>query len=89
MGLKRASRDELRGGAPQDNARIARAILSGADRGPRRDVVALNAAAALVVGGKEKDLKAALARANEAIDSGKAARVLDALVAKSQGFKTA
>lgn len=87
LGLKKASREELRGGSPQENAKITRDILSGADRGPKRDVVALNAAAALVVGGKEKDLRAGLVRANESIDSGKALRTLDDLVAKSQGFK--
>ncbi len=87
LGLKAASRDDLRGGTPQDNAKITRDVLSGTDRGPKRDVVLLNAAAALVVGGKEKDLQAGLARANEAIESGKAQRVLDELVAKTQSYK--
>lgn len=88
LGLKKASREDLRGGSPQDNAKITRDILSGADRGPKRDVVALNAAAALVVAGKERDLKAGLARANESIDSGKALHAMDGLVAKSQGYKS-
>jgi len=87
LGLKKAMRDDLLGGSPQENAKITHDILSGADRGPKRDVVALNAAAALVVGGKEKDLKAGLARANDSIDSGKALRAMDGLVAKSQGYK--
>ncbi len=87
LGLKKASREDLRGGTPQENAQITRDILSGAERGPKRDVVALNAAAALVVGGKEMNLQTALARANDAIDSGSALRVVDALVAKSQGYK--
>ena len=87
LGLKKARRDDLRGSSPQDNAKITLDILSGADRGPKRDVVLLNAAAALLVGGKEKDLHAGLARANESIDSGKALRALDGLVAKSQGYR--
>lgn len=87
LGLRKAMRDDLLGGSPQDNAKTTRDILSSADRGPKRDVVVLNAAAALVVAGKEKDLKAGLARANESIDSGKALRAMDGLVAKSQGYK--
>jgi anthranilate phosphoribosyltransferase len=87
LGMRAATRDELRGGTPQDNAKITREVLSGSDRGPMRDVVVLNAAAALVVGGKERDLKAGVARANDAIDSGKGEQVLHGLVAKSQGYQ--
>ncbi len=88
LGLPRASRDQLRGGTPSENARIARDILSGSDTSPRRDVVALNAAAALVVGNQARDLRQGLERANEAIDSGRALRALEGLVALSQSFKT-
>lgn len=87
LGLVRASRDDLRGASPHDNAKISRDILSGADRGPKRDVVVLNAAAALVVAGKERDLKVGIARANESIDSGKALQAVNSLAAKSQGYK--
>ncbi len=86
LGLKMSSREALLGGTPQDNAKITRDILSRADGGPKRDVVMLNAAAAFVVGGKEKDMQAGLARANESIDSGNALLVLDNLVAKTRGY---
>jgi anthranilate phosphoribosyltransferase len=75
-GLKTASLEALRGGDPQANAAIAREVLSGA-RGPKRDVVLLNAAAALVVAGRAKDLKEGVRQAAGAIDDGRAVRVLD------------
>jgi anthranilate phosphoribosyltransferase len=79
LGLPRASKSDLRGGSAEENAAITRAILDGA-RGPRRDVVLLNAAAALVVGGAASDLGEGLAMAAESIDSGAARAKLDALV---------
>ncbi len=88
LGLKRAAREDLRGGTPDENARIARAILAGDERGAKRDVVALNAAAALIAGGKARDFQDGLAQANAAIDSGNAARALDGLIALSQSFKS-
>jgi anthranilate phosphoribosyltransferase len=84
LGFARAEMDDLRGGDPQENARITRAILSGEDRGPRRDVVVLNAAAALLVGGVATDLLDGIARSEESIDGGAALRTLAALVAYSQ-----
>jgi anthranilate phosphoribosyltransferase len=84
LGFPRADMDDLRGGDPQENARITRAILSGEDRGPRRDVVLLNAAAALLVGGVAADLRAGVALAEVSIDGGAALRTLDALIAYSQ-----
>ncbi|MBI5303497.1 MAG: anthranilate phosphoribosyltransferase [Chloroflexi bacterium] len=86
LGLPRATRDDLRGGTPAENAQITRAILAGEERGAKRDVVMLNAAAALVAGGKARDLRDGLARANTAIDSGAAQRALDGLVSMSQDF---
>ena len=62
---------------------ITRAVLAGTDRGPRRDVVLLNAAAALWVGGVVPDLPAGVARAVDSIDSGAALSRLEALVAFS------
>jgi anthranilate phosphoribosyltransferase len=70
---------ELSGGSPEDNARTADAILDGSDRGVRRSAVVLNAAAALVVAGAANDLRDALRRAGEALDSGAARRVLEEL----------
>jgi anthranilate phosphoribosyltransferase len=74
-GLERCGRSELAGGDAAANAAIARDVLAGA-RGPRRDAVVLNAAAALVVAGRARDLKEGAAQAAAAIDDGRAARVL-------------
>jgi len=83
LGFSPANREDLRGGAPQENAAITRDVLSGQDRGPRRDVVLLNAGAALLVGGIAPDLPAGIARAAESIDSGAALQKLEGLVAYS------
>jgi anthranilate phosphoribosyltransferase len=83
FGFRRAASAELRGGDPAENARITRTVLSGAERGAKRDVVILNAAAALVTGGKARDLPEGLERAGDAIDSGAALRALDGLIGKS------
>jgi anthranilate phosphoribosyltransferase len=84
LGFARAQPEDLLGGTPKDNARITRDVLSGTDRGPRRDVVLLNAAAAFVVGGAAADLEAGVTLAAESIDSGEALRKLDALIDYSQ-----
>ena len=75
FGFSRCSRDELRGGSPEENARITRDILSGA-QGPKRDAVLLNAGAALYIAGKAESMKAGTVLAAELIDSGKAAETL-------------
>jgi len=75
LGLKKAPLLEVRGGGPEENARIAREVLGGA-KGPRRDVVLLNASAALRAAGIAKDWKDGLGIAAEAIDSGRAGDVL-------------
>jgi anthranilate phosphoribosyltransferase len=67
--------EQLAGGDPATNADITRRILGG-EKGPARDVVALNAAAALFVSGLATDLHEGLQRAGESIDSGRAAAVL-------------
>jgi anthranilate phosphoribosyltransferase len=77
-GLERARLDELKGGDVEQNVAIARGILEGA-RGPRRDVVLLNAAAALWVAGQAGDLREGVAVAAGAIDSGGALRVVERL----------
>ena len=82
LGLAPADLALLRGGDPTENARYGREILAGG-LGPRRDIVALNAAAALVVAGRAADLAEGLERAVAALDSGAAERVLDRLVAVS------
>ncbi len=83
FGLSRASIQDLRGGDREENAEIIRRVLAG-EAGPRRDIVLMNAAAALVVGGKARDFKEGVALAAQSIDSGAAAAKLAGLVALSQ-----
>ncbi len=78
-----ADPNELAGGDAQQNAAIVRAILSG-EKGPRRDVVLINAGAALVAAGKAESLKNGIEKAAGAIDSGKAREKLEALAAYTQ-----
>jgi len=75
LGLARAPVDSMRGGGPEENARIAREVLGGA-KGPRRDVVLLNAAAALRAAGLAGSWKDGIGMAADAIDSGRAGEVL-------------
>jgi anthranilate phosphoribosyltransferase len=74
-----ASAADLTGGEPADNARITRAVLGG-EKGPCRDIVCLNAAAAIMAGGKAGSLKEGWAMAQESIDGGNAMRTLEGLV---------
>src|ERR1700704_2054255 len=83
LGLARAPIDAMRGGGPEENARIAREILDGAP-GPRRDVVLLNTAAALRAAGLAKDWKHGLRAGAEAIDSGRAGDLLQRWATISQ-----
>jgi len=75
-GLTASGLEGFRGGDPLANAGIARNILAGAP-GPKRDVVLLNAAAALVVAGRAEDLREGVRQAAAAIDDGRAARLLE------------
>lgn len=79
-GLPRATLSELKGGDATVNAAAIRDVLSG-EPGPFRDIVLLNAAAALIVGGKAANLSDGVERAVRAIDTGAAQRALDALIA--------
>ena len=81
-GLARASADDLRGGAPDDNVVAVHGVFAG-NAGPHRDIVVLNAGAALVVAGQADDLSAGIATAQQAIDDGSAAATLAAFVAVS------
>jgi len=80
FGMPRASIKDLLGGDREQNAEIIRAVLDG-KLGPRRDIVLMNAAAALVAGGRARDLKDGAAVAAQSIDSRVARSKLDALVA--------
>jgi len=87
VGLSRASIADLQGGDREENAQIIRRVLGG-ERGPRRDIVLMNAAAALVVGGKARELKEGVGQAAHSVDSNAAATKLAALVELSQSLAT-
>lgn len=79
-GIGRAELSEVSGGTPAENAAITQRILAG-ERSPHRDLAVLNAAAAILVGGRSEDFAGAVELAIDSIDSGKAAGVLERLVA--------
>jgi anthranilate phosphoribosyltransferase len=79
FGLPRAELRDLQGGDKEENARIALGILKS-EPGPRRDVVLMNAAAALLVAGKVEGLREGFQMAQEAVDSGRALRKLQEVV---------
>lgn len=83
LGLARAPAEALKGGDVAVNVAISRAILANADQGPRRDVVLLNAAAALVAGDRAVDMRDGLAQARVSLAEGRALRALEQLVAGS------
>ncbi|HEY6565936.1 MAG TPA: anthranilate phosphoribosyltransferase [Actinomycetota bacterium] len=83
LGLARAQVEDLQGGDAQASAAIVREIVAGAP-GPRRDVVVLNAAAALEVAGRAASMEEGLATASETIDSGAAEATLERWVETSQ-----
>ncbi|MBP2019297.1 anthranilate phosphoribosyltransferase [Symbiobacterium terraclitae] len=78
VGLSRAPREYIRGGTKEENARITEAVLSG-EPGPRRDVVLLNAAAALLAADRVRTLREGVELAAQSIDSGEARRALERL----------
>ena len=82
LGFERAPLDAVRGGTAEENAAAIRSVLGG-ERGPRRDIVVLNAAAGLVAAGLADDLGSGVDLAARAIDTGGAASALDRLVAVS------
>jgi anthranilate phosphoribosyltransferase len=82
FGIPRADRQALQGGDAATNAAILRGILAG-EKGPRRDVVLLNAGASLFVGGRASSVREGIERAADAIDSGAVRRKLDAMVSAS------
>lgn len=83
LGLSTATASDLIGGEPAENAKITRAILGG-EKGPKRDIVLLNSAFAILAGGKADTPQAGLDLAIESIDSGAALTKLDGLAKLSQ-----
>ena len=84
FGLARALPADLLGGDPEENARIVRAVLAG-KRSPARDIVLMNAGAAIYVGGRAQTLAEGVRLAAASIDSGRAAQKLGALAAATRG----
>ena len=82
VGLPKAAPEALRGGDAGRNAAIAKAVLAG-ERGATRDIVLLNTAASLLIAGAVDRVENGLTQAAEAIDSGRAAAVLEKLVVVS------
>jgi len=83
LGLSRSRPDDLRGGTPPENAILLQQVLEG-DAGPHRDVVVLNAAAAILAAGKADKWPRAMAVARESLDSGRAKQALSRLVETSK-----
>ena len=83
LGIAPATMEDLRGGDAAFNADVIRRVLGG-ERSPRRDIGLLNAGAALVVVGLAADVAEGVQRAADAVDSGRAAAVLDGLVRVSR-----
>ncbi len=88
FGIPKSDRKDLQGGDAATNARIVRDILAG-EKGPRRDVVLLNAGASLFVGGRASSVREGIEQAAAAIDSGSVRAKLDAMIAASKGLKAA
>lgn len=82
LGFKKSSKEEILGGSAEENAIIIRDILAG-KKGPKRDIVILNTAFALLVAGVVKDVKEGIKRAESSIDSGEAKAALDRLIVES------
>ena len=79
FGFERCTKEDLKGGAPAENAQITRDILNG-QKGHKRNAVLMNAGAALYIGGKAESMKDGVKLAAELIDSGKATETLNKLV---------
>jgi anthranilate phosphoribosyltransferase len=80
FGFAMAELEQVAGGTPEENAAATRAVLAG-EAGPRRDLVLLNAGAAIYLGGAADNLAAGVEKAGETIDSGAAAELLDRVIA--------
>lgn len=87
FGFARCTRADLEGGAPEENAKITRAILQG-EKGHKRNAVLLNAGAGLYIAGKAESMEAGVKLAAELIDSGKANETLDRFIEASNRPET-
>jgi anthranilate phosphoribosyltransferase len=87
LGIAPAALEDIAGASPEENAAVVRGVFDGIE-GPARDVVVLNAGAAILVGGVADDLARGVATAAEAIDSGAALGVLERLVETTATLST-
>lgn len=85
FGFTRCTKDDLKGGTPEENARTTRGILAGTLKGAKRDTVLMNAGAAIYIGGKAESLADGIKKAAELIDSGAALAKLEAFISASRG----
>jgi len=86
LGLSRCTLAEIATGTPEENAFMIRNVFSGKDRGPRRQAVILNAAGALMIGGKADSFREGIRLAGELIDNGAAKNKLNDLISASHDF---
>lgn len=86
FGFEKCTKEDLKGGTPEENAKITRAILNG-ERGPKRNAVLLNAGASLYIGGKADSFAEGVKLAGEIIDSGKALETLEKFILVSNEIK--
>lgn len=83
FGFNRCKKEDLEGGTPEENAKITRDILTGKEKGPKRNTILMNAGAALYIAGKASSIADGINKAAELIDSGAAIAALDKFVAES------
>jgi anthranilate phosphoribosyltransferase len=89
LGVERTSIETIAFGAPEENARVTRAVLSGEDSGPARSLTLVNAGAAVYAAGRADTLEAGVKAAAGAIDSGAANDVLERFVGRTQELASA
>ncbi|MDD2955834.1 MAG: anthranilate phosphoribosyltransferase [Oscillospiraceae bacterium] len=87
FGLRRCTIDDIKTGTPEENAGIIRGVFDGTITGPQKDAVILNAAGALVVGGKAEDFAQSVALARRIIENGEAQKKMEELIAGSNAFQ--
>ncbi len=80
FGITRCQKADIVGGTPEENAQITRDILGGVEKGPKRDIVLMNAGAALFIAGKAATIAEGIKLAQEAIDSGAALETMKAYI---------
>jgi len=85
LGIARADYACLAGGDAETNAYFTRQVITGKINGPRKDIVVLNAAAAIIVAGMARDFNEGIKKADAAIQNGQAARCLETLIQVSNG----